>query len=258
MRKRKVTVPPPVTGEPFEVELETITRSDGRFNVETGDTGTETVTGYRFGRGFIEYDECDKKKKRRAQRKAAVSAREARNDIAAAVQQPLQEPGRMRLSALERLQRDAHAGNVAAVADYVRQRIDLLESQRDNLMAMVRERDAFIRTVLDRMDASAAGGAKGGRKSIKPPGADDLISRMVRDNHALGGRRRKSAQLLDQYIANALNDLRSNTNTHGQATTYVTRLQARDWRLALAKQGDAMSGVVKPRESRQRRTQTVV
>ena len=119
----------------------------------------------------------------------------------------------MRLSALERLQRDAHAGNVAAVADYVRPRIDLLEGQRDNLMAMVRERDAFISTVLDRMDASAAGGAKGGRKSIKPPGADDLISRMVRDNHALGGRRRKSAQLLDQYIANALNDLRSNTNT---------------------------------------------
>ena len=151
MRKRKVTVPHPVTGEPFKVELQTITVASGK-----------QVTGYRFGRAFVEYERprkhsgyfqsAEQEERLRQERKALDAIKEAHRHP-----QPLtpENAARHRLSPIEALQRDIDAGNMAAVVERLRK----VEADRDALLADCAELRLLAHALLDAADARSAAGS---------------------------------------------------------------------------------------------------
>ena len=151
MRKRKVTVPHPVTGEPFKVELQTITLASG-----------EQVTGYRLGRAFVEYERprkhsgyfqnAEQEERLRQERKALDAIKEAHRHP-----QPLtpENAARHRLSPSEVLQRDIDAGNMAAVVARLRK----VEADRDGLFADYCELQRLVHALLDAADARSSAGS---------------------------------------------------------------------------------------------------
>ncbi len=151
MRKRKVTVPHPVTGEPFKVELQTITLASG-----------EQVTGYRLGRAFVEYERprkhsgyfqnAEQEERLRQERKALDAIKEAHRHP-----QPLtpENAARHRLSPIERLQHDIDAGNMAAVVE----RLRMVEAARDGLLAHCAELQRLVHALLDAADARSSAGS---------------------------------------------------------------------------------------------------
>ncbi len=151
MRKRKVTVPHPVTGEPFKVELQTITLASG-----------EQVTGYRFGRAFVEYERprkhsgyfqsAEQEERLRQERKALAAIKEAHRHP-----QPLtpENAARHRLSPSEPLQRDIDAGNMGAVVERLRK----VEADRDALLADCAELQRLVHALLDGADARSSAGS---------------------------------------------------------------------------------------------------
>ena len=156
MRKRKVTVPHPLTGEPFAVKLETITLASG-----------EQVTGYRVGRGFIEYEkprahsayfQSAEQEERLRQERAALAA------IKEAYRHPLpltpEQTARHRLSPNERLQRDIDAGNMGAVVARLRK----VEADRDELLARYHELQDLVHALLDAADSRSAAGSESARE----------------------------------------------------------------------------------------------
>ena len=155
MRKRKVTVAHPVTGEPFEVELETIT------------LGGKQFTGYRFGRAFVEHEKPHKhsgylksaeQEERFRQERAALAA------IKEAHRHPLtltpEDAARHCLSPSEALQRDIDAGNTGAVVARLRK----VEADRDGLFADYCELQRLVHALLDAADARSAAGSVSARE----------------------------------------------------------------------------------------------
>ena len=151
MRKRKVTVPHPITGEPFTVELQTITVSSG-----------EQVTGYRFGAGFVEYEKPRAYSAYFETAEQEERFRRERTELAA-IKGALQHPqpltpenaARHRLSPIEVLQRDIDAGNMAAVVARLRK----VEADRDALVADCCELQRLVHALLDAADARSAAGS---------------------------------------------------------------------------------------------------
>ena len=151
MRKCKVTVPHPGTGEPFTVELQTITLASG-----------ERVSGYRFGAGFVEYE---KPRKHAAHFETAEQEERLRQDrtALAANKGALQHPqpltpenaARQRLSPSEKLQRDIDAGNMGAVVARLRK----VEADRDGLLADCAELHRLVHALLDAADARSSAGS---------------------------------------------------------------------------------------------------
>ena len=151
MRKRKKKVPHPLTGEPFKVELETITLASG-----------EQVTGYRFGRAFVEYEKAAKhsgyfetaeQEERFRQERAALEAiKEAHRHPQPATPE---QTARHRLSPIEVLQRDIDAGNMGAVVARLRK----VEADRDGLLADCAELHRLVHALLDAADARSSAGS---------------------------------------------------------------------------------------------------
>ncbi len=211
MRKRKVKVPHPITGKPFEVELETITLPSGK-----------SMTGYRFGGAVVEYKEP---RKHSAYFESAEQEERLRAELVALW-------GTFAKAFLTKLGPTPPEDHPVLMS-----RMQWLEMQCDYLLERHLEALRVISRLRDALDAARAGGKRGGRPSIKPPGTDDLIRDMVTKNNKLRGtRKHKSARALDEAIARALNKLLTNCKTPLTGANYITRLQARDWRLALAKQ----------------------
>ena len=150
MRKRKVTVPHPITGEPFEVELETIT------------LGGKQSTGYRFGRAFVEHEKphkhsgyfksAEQEERFRQERAALEAIKEAHRHP-----QPMtpEDAARHRLSPSEVLQRDIDAGNMPAVVAWLRK----VEADRDGLFADYCELQRLVHALLDAAKARSDAGS---------------------------------------------------------------------------------------------------
>jgi len=189
MRKRKVTVPHPITGD--ATELETITLPSG-----------ESVTGYRFNRVLIEYEEPRKHSAYFESAEQEERLRQERASLAAntrALQDPI-KPARKhaakhRLSPSERLQRDIDAGNMGAVVARLRQ----VEESRDDLFARYGELKRLVDALLDAADARSAAGSKRARTR-------EVDGKSVQERNAVaktcaGELRKKNPRLSDTAIA---------------------------------------------------------
>lgn len=155
MRKCKVTVAHPMTGEPFKVELETITDARG-----------DTVTGYRVGAGFFTYE---KPRKHSAYFQSAEQEERLRKDrenlevMKEAYRHPIQptaeQQARHRLSPIETLQLDIDAGNMGAVVERLRK----VEADRDHWSARCGELLRLVHALLDAADGRRDRGSESAR-----------------------------------------------------------------------------------------------
>lgn len=203
MRKRKVTVAHPITGEPFAVELETITLASG-----------EGVTGYRFGRAFIEYEKprphsayfkSAEQEERLRQERAALAA------IKEAHRHPLpltpEQTARHRLSPSERLQRDIDAGNMPAVVAWLRK----VKADRDGLFADYCELQRLVHALIEAADARSDAGSASARE--RDAGGVSVAERNSRARACALAMKTANPRLSDATVAErikrALSDPRS-------------------------------------------------
>ena len=180
MCKRKVKVPHPITGEPFEVELETITLSYPLalwlgLGIAGHEAETVTVTGYRYSGAVVEYKEP---RKHSAYFESAEQEERLRAELVALW-------GTFAKAFLTKLGPTPPEDHPVLMS-----RMQWLEMQCDYLLERHLEALPVISRLRDALDAARAGGKRGGRPSIKPPGTDDLIRDMVTKNNKWRGTRR--------------------------------------------------------------------
>lgn len=163
----------------------------------------------------------------REEREALAAVRPGLDALREALRKPLPATAEHEAAAHRRIAAWAEAW--AQTPPLVQAKFNWLE---DRLTELLRDRVELHR-LKDRLaqeaDTSATSGAKGGRKSIKPAGADELILQELARNERARKVNRKSMKQFDQDVATALN----NGNPSTDVKNWVTPTQARDWRLVL-------------------------